>query len=244
MRFNGIDLREVHPALSVSKEIYPGMARREVTTVRGTGGETFAGIHGERSEAVIRVNIAARTRQDAYEARAALAAWAASSGENTAPLEPTHWPGKAYDAIVESVSEPEFVFGHTVVEVTFILPGGYARDTMTRSAYGAGKMTVHIGGSKKVRPVIRQTMRAKTSGLTLSVDGKPFLRMQDGYAPEAGAVIEADFEKELLLVDGVHAEKHIDFTATTWQPNLSPGRHEITSTDRGEMEMRWHDAWI
>lgn len=244
MRFNGIDLREVHPALSVEKEIYPGMARREVTTVRGTGGETFAGILEERSEAVIRVNIAAKTRQDAYEARAALAAWAASSGENTAPLEPTHWTGKAYDAIAESIGEPEFIFGHAVVEVTFILPSGRAHSTMTRSVSGAGKVTANIEGSARTRPVIRQTMSAKTSSLTLSADGKPFLRMQDGYAPEAGAVIEADFARESLTVNGEHAEKYIDFTATTWQPNLAPGRHEITSTDGGEMEMRWNDVWI
>ena len=244
MRFNGIDPRSVHPALSVNKEIYPGMARRKVTSVRGNDGETIAGYLEERSEAVIRMNIGAKTRTEAYEARAAMAEWAASSGEKTAPLEPTHWPGKAYDAILASISEPEFVFGHATVEVTFLLPRGHAYDIKTSRASGAGEATMTIDGSSKVRPVIRQTMAEKTSSLTWSADGKPFLRLADGYAPEAGTVIEADFAQGSLTANGEHIEKYIDYTLTTWQPGLTPGRHTVTSSDGGMLEARWHDEWI
>ena len=244
MRFNGIDLRTAHPALSINKEIYPGMARRDVTTVRGNRGETLAGYMEERSEAVIRVNIGAKTRGEAYEARAALAAWAASSGEKAAPLEPTHWPGKAYDAIAAGISEPEFTFGHATIEVTFILPSGRAYDTTLSRASGMGEMTMRVGGSGRVHPIIRQTMAEKTSSLIWLAQGIPFLRLTDGYAPEAGTVIEADFERGSLTANGEHIEQYIDYTLTTWQPALYPGRHYITSSDKGMMEAKWHNEWI
>ena len=40
MRFCGVDLRSVHPALSIEKEYPPGMPDRDVYTIAGTDGET------------------------------------------------------------------------------------------------------------------------------------------------------------------------------------------------------------
>lgn len=242
MRFNGVDPRTVHPALSVNKEIYPGMARREVITVRGNSGETLAGYQEERAEAVIRMNIGAKTRAEAYAARAALAGWAASSGENTAPLEPTYWTGKAYDAILAEIGEPEFTRGFATVDVTFILPRPYAREMNASSAIGGGTLTAQVGGSARARPTIRQTLSEAANELTWSTDGAPFLKLTGSLS--AGAVIEADFANGSLTVDGVHSEALIDYTATTWRPAFTPGRHTIASTDGGQMEARWHNEWI
>lgn len=241
MRFNGVDIRDVHPALSVNMEIYPGVARRDVITVRGNSGETLAGYQQERDEAVIRVNIAGKSKAEAMEVRALLAAWAASSGEQTAQLEPTHWPGKAYDAILSEIAPPEFSRGFATVDVTFILPWPYAYDVTESRASGGGEAVCSVGGTARIWPVIEQTLSAETSGLTWSADGKPFMRIAGSL--HEGAVVRADVSQGSLTVDGVHQEAMIDYTQTTWQPGLTPGRHVVTSTDRGALEARWHNVW-
>ena len=54
MRFNGVDIRDVHRAVSVEKEIPPGMPEMTIETAQGWDGETFVGravrrvLHGEK----------------------------------------------------------------------------------------------------------------------------------------------------------------------------------------------------
>lgn len=242
MRFNGVDIRTVHPALSVNTEIYPGAARREIITVRGNSGETLAGYQEERDEAVIRVNIAAKSKAEAMDVRALLAAWAASSGEKTAQLEPTHWHGKAYDAILSEITAPEFSRGFATVDVVFILPRPYAKDVASSSASGVGEMICSIGGTARCRPVIKQTIDMAANSLTWSADGVAFFRI-DGRV-STGDVVEADFSAGSLTINGVHSEAMIDYTATTWAPKLTPGLHTITSTNAGSIEARWHNEWM
>lgn len=242
MKFNGIDIRSVHPALSVNKEIPPGMAKREVVTVRGNSGETLAGVAQERDEYTVRVNIAGRSREEAWRVRALLAAWAASSGESTAPLEPTHWSGKEYDAILESISPPEFTLGFATVDVVFALPHPYAHDANTSGVKGAGEVTLQVGGTSRATPMIRQKMAQDAEKLVWTLDGAAFMRL-DG-AITAGAVVEADFEAGSLTIDGEHKEPMINFDDTTWQPRFTPGRHTLASTDAGQIEARWRSEWI
>ncbi|MBP3657583.1 MAG: phage tail family protein [Clostridia bacterium] len=244
MRYNGVDIRTVHPAISVNKEIYPGAARREVVTVRGNRREIYAGHRSEQSEAVIRVNIAGRTRDEAYEVRALLAAWAASSGEATAMLEPTHWQGKAYEAVLSEISEPEYIFGHTTVDVVFALPDGRAYDLAESMASGEGGVNMMIGGSDKATLIITQIMSGATSGLTWTMDGERILKLKSSYKAASGAKIVADFASGSLTADGTHIEAQIDYTASTWQPRTTPGEHALTSNNAGTIEARWRNRWI
>lgn len=243
MRYNGVDIRAAHRALSVSKEIFPGMQRREMITVRGNNEERYAGHMSEASEAVVRVNIAGRTNEEAYEARQALAAWAAGNGQ-AAPLEPTHWPGKAYDAVVAEIGDMEPVFGHAEVEVTFLLPDGRAYSIIPGAGSGDGRATLRIGGSDSTLPVISQTIKRRTSGLTWSIDGRQILKLKSGYSVPAGAEVVADFATGSLTENGAHIEAQIDYTGTTWQPGFTPGVHEIVSSDGGNIKARWRDRWI
>ena len=64
MRFCGVDLRSVHPALSIEKEYPPGMPDRDVYTIAGTDGETVVGYAVTQGEYKVNVNIAARRRED------------------------------------------------------------------------------------------------------------------------------------------------------------------------------------
>lgn len=242
MKFNGIDIRSVHPALSVNKEIPPGMARREITTVRGNSGEILAGVQDERDEYTVRVNIAGKTREEAWRVRALLAAWAASSGEKTAPLEPTYWRGKVYDAILERISPPEFTRGYATVDVVFALPHPYAHDDNTSGAKGAQTVAFDVDGTAKTAPVIRQTLAADTTTLSWALDGEPFMQLSGEMT--AGMKIEADFETGSLTADGAHIEYMINYTRSTWQPRFTPGRHELASSDTGTIEARWRNEWI
>ena len=170
MRFNGVDVRDIHPRISISKEIPPGCPERTVETVQGWDGETFAAVRTEQGEYLARINIACRTRDDAWEARSRLARWAASSGDGVGELEPTHWPGKAYEAVLGSISAPEFTFGFATVDVTFILPRPYAHDTYISRASGTGGAEMAVSGDGVCRPTIRQTLAAEVEG-SLTVNG-------------------------------------------------------------------------
>ena len=147
-----MDLCGVHPALSIEKEYPPGMPDRDVYTIAGRDGETAVGYAVVQGEYKVSVNIAARRREEGWRIRGLLAAWAMASGQDTGEIEPTHWPGVAYDGIVKSISTPEFVFGFAKVEVIFLVPRPYAHDLAYTSATGQGKATLSIGGSAACRP--------------------------------------------------------------------------------------------
>ena len=55
MRFNGVDIRDVHRAVSVEKEIPPGMQEMTIETAQGWDGETFVGRTMGRGSYVVRV---------------------------------------------------------------------------------------------------------------------------------------------------------------------------------------------
>lgn len=241
MKYNGVDLRTVHSSISINKEIPPGIAPREVTTVRGAGAEHYAGFERQRGEYRVKVNIACRTPAEAWRVRALLARWAAGNGQPAA-LEPTHWPGMAYDAVVKTVGNPEFMRGFAVVEVVFLLPDGEAYEvSLSRASGTGGSMAMQVDGSDTCRPVISQTMNGAASKLEWSLDGAPFLTLKEAVA--SGSVVKMDLSDGSLTIDGVHAESTIDHTASSWQPGFLPGRHTVTSSNAGEIQARWHNRW-
>lgn len=240
MRFNGKDVRDVHGRISVNSEILPGAAAREIDYVEGRAGATAAGVRYKPDEYRARINIASFNRDEAREIRALLAGWAASSGEKTAKLEPSHWRGKAYEAILKSVSPPEFVRGFATVDVIWSVPYPFARDLTTSHASGSGRAVATIGGTHECRPVIRQTVTESAEMLAIEMDGKRVLAVKD---VNAGDVIEMDVEHESLTINGVHAEEKINFSRTDWHAKFNPGRHEILSSDGGLLEVSWRNEW-
>lgn len=242
MIFNGIDLRTVHRALSVEKEIPPGTAPRAQETIETADGEIIADERLEAGEYIVRVNIAGRSREEGWAVRELLAAWAGSvRGTATAELIPTHRPSRCYDARLKSISDPEFVRGFVKVEVRFTLPRPLARDRAISLSSGAGSLNARIGGSYACRPAIRQTLAQSRSGLVWTMDGVPILTLTGALS--AGQVVIMDTTTESLTIDGAHAEARINVSGTLWRPGYWPGRHEIASTDGGELEMRWHNEW-
>lgn len=241
MRFNGVDIREVHRGVSVEKEIPPGMPTRTVETFSGWDGETLAGVTMSRSTYTVRANIACRRPEDGWQVRALLAAWAMSSGNGTAELEPSYWPGMAYDAVAEKISAPEFFKGFARVEISFALPRPVAHETIISIASGNGTASMLVGGSLPCRPILRQTIADSASGIVWSLDGVAFFTVNGAFG--AGQVVEADLAKAFLTVDGAHTESRINLTATNWRPGFAPGPHTLTSSNAGTLEARWQNEW-
>ncbi len=241
MWFNDIDPTKVHPAISVMHEIAPGSAKRRIDTLKGTDGEIVTGVTMEAGEYIVAVNIAGRTRNEAWDVREKIAAWAASSGEQLAQLIPTHKPDRYYNAILSSISDPKFTRGFATVDVVFLVPRPVALDMNTSAASGAGSMKARIGGSHPARPVLKQTIARGRNGVTWTMDGKTILTMTGEFA--AGDEIEMDTLRESLTVNGAYAMHRLDPQKTKWRPGYTTGVHDIKSSDGGQIEMRWRNEW-
>lgn len=241
MIFNGRELRTVHRALSIEKEIPPGTAARTIETMSAAEGEIITQERIERGEYIVRVNIAGRNAAEAWEARELLAQWATLPGIGTAELIPTHRPSRAYDARLLSISEPEFKRGGAVVEVRFLLPRPLAHDIYESVIGGAGGMEMTISGSHACRPAFKQTIAAARDGVIWRINNGAFMTLTGNLT--AGQVVEMDTARESLTIDGAHAEERLNVTWTRWRPGYNPGTHQITSTDGGKMEARWRNVW-
>lgn len=242
MIYNGIDLLSVHAALSINKEIPPGAAARNLTSVAGLDGERFAGAAIQQDEYKLRVNIAGRSRREAWEVRALLAAWAYSS-DRPAELIPTNWPSVHYMAVCKEVSPPEFTFGFGTVTISFALMRPIAIDNVLSRAAGSKSAVMAITGSAPARPVIRQKLDAAASRVTISLDGKPFMVLVPSAAYPAGSAIEIDTAARSLTVDGVHRETDIDYAASIWRPGFVKGAHTVASSAAGRVEIEWRNEW-
>lgn len=242
MRFNGVELLSVHPALSIEKEIPPGTAGREIKTTEGTDGDIITEERLSRVEYIVRVNIVAKTRKEGWAVREMLAEWASLRTMGTAELIPTARPNRCYQARLKSISDPEFVRGGAKLVVRFLIPRPISRDITARTAGGAGRMTAHIRGSYSCRPVITQTLAGNQEGLVWTMDDIPILSVTG--ALRAGQTVRMDTRNASLTIDGEHAEERTNALGTKWRPGYWPGRHEIASTDSGTFEMRWHDEWV
>lgn len=233
MIFNGVDLRTVHRALSIEKEIPSGAATRGLTTVAGLGGERLVGARLEQGEYKARINIAGKTRQEAWEVRKLLAAWAYST-DQPAPLVPTWQPNVHYMAVCKEVSPPEFTHGFGTVTVSWALMRPVAVDNEYSTASGSGSVTLNILGSAGARPVITVS---GASGLSLSLDGSTFLVLNS-----SGGTVTVDMADRSVLVGGVHRESDINYALSTWRPGFTQGRHVVSSSG-GSITVRWRNEW-
>lgn len=243
MKFNGIDPTTLHRAISIAKEIPPGMAKRSIVTVRGNRAEMLGSVQDEMDEYVVRVNIAGKDPQEAWAVREILAGWASSSGKETAQLIPTHRPGVYYDAIVSEISPPEFRPRFATVEVVFALPDSRAASVSTKNASGSTSGTsVSIMGSSDADMVISQTLSASASGLTWSMDGEAILGITGTVS--SGQTVEVDFKTGSILIAGSHAERRANYMTTRWRPGFTKGTHKITSSASGTLSAKWRERWM
>lgn len=242
MRYNGADLESVHPAIGRALEILPGMAARDIATVETTGGEVVTAVYAARDEFRLRVNIAARSYAEALEARLQLAAWAASSGRQTARLEPTHLHGKAYDAIVKSVGDIEKRFG--TVEVVFMLPSPFLYDIAPSivTAAKAAELSMMVSGSAPALPTICWAPATGVESAEISLDGRTILAMQKNSVP-SGKTLQLRLDTGAVTVDGAAADDKVLFDRSDLDAELTPGMHTLRANAAGAWDVRWHNRW-
>lgn len=244
MRFNGKDLMHVHRAISIAKEIPPGMPARDITTIETSRGDEVTNVAIIQDVFKVRVNIACRAAEEAWRVRELLAEWAASSGDETAELEPTRTPGKAYTAIVKSVSRPEFQFGFATVDVEFLLPRPVMHEMIqkTASKTSATEMSIMIGGTASVQPSFTFEPDAAASGVSLSMDGEIFFRTKTRL--KAGDELTVELKTGAVTVNGEHAESEIVYTDTDFDIELKPGAHTLSASAAGTLRARWRNEWL
>lgn len=241
MRFNGIDINAIHPAISRGGETMPGMAARDVATMETGRGDLVVNIMPAPEEYTVHVNVAAKTIEEAMEARAALAKWAASSGKQPGELEPTHAPYKAYTAILKRIGRFEKRFG--TVDVVFMLTDGMQHDMRTRSKKLTGtEITVQIGGSAPVQPHVSAAPTKTVQGFTLYFDGAPVLKLTGSV--EAGQTVVYAMDTGAVTIDGVLANERIVYTETDPDAELTPGMHKVSASAEAVLQVRWHDRWL
>lgn len=240
MRFNGIDLNKVHPAVSRAQEFPPGMAKREISTLETTNREIVTDVHTAQDEYTVRVNIAARTYQEAMQARERLAAWASSSGKQTAWLEPTHAHGRAYKAIVKNIGRIEKRFG--TVDVVFMLPDPVLYDSMVQSHQATDRMLVFMAaGSAIIQPEISFKASEEAEGLRITHNGKTIIAVSGRI--NTGDTVDVVLETGALLINGTHAESRFIYTECDLDDEFAKGRHEMTVSARGTLKARWRNGW-
>jgi hypothetical protein len=134
MKFNGIDPTTLHRGISIAKEIPPGTVTSKLETLSGSDGEIIVGRTIKQGEYIVRINIAGRYREEAWQIRKLLAAWARGTDAKTCELIPTRWPTVHYDAALKEISPPEFTFGFAVIDVIFAVPRPIAVENILRTA--------------------------------------------------------------------------------------------------------------
>ena len=241
MRFNGQDPCALHRALSRAKDIPPSFPALDIETIDTSAGSLLAHVSIAQDTYTVRMNVSAATYAEAMEARTALAEWAGSSHKQLAMLEPTHMPGKAYNAIVDRISKMENRFD--TVDVVFLLPRPVLYDIIQRSATAEGtEASVRIGGSTGTQMKISIKLAEDAEDLVIAADGYPLFAI--GGEISAGQTVETDMQTCAVWIDGEHAENRLIYTDMDPDVELLPGRHTITASARGTITARWHDQWL
>lgn len=256
MKYNGINPVTIARGISIAKEIPPGSPNSQLETASGSEGDILLGRTIHEAEYVVRINVAAKTRREAWEIREKLAAWACAADTVTHPLEPTHWPGKAYDAVLKYISEPEFIFGFGTMDLVFSLPRPIAyaleESATAKSELEEGQgvlMTVKVEGSSYIRP--RITINAKeASHLTIAADEETWFKMDHTFTPGDTVTIETNPPSVIIHPaegDAYHAEHMLDYTATDLDmlcKRLTPGLHTISSQAASRILMEWRSEYL
>lgn len=255
MKFNGIDPTALHRGISIAKEIPPGTVTSQLETLSGSTGEVIVGRTIKRGEYIVRINIAGRYREEAWQIRKLLAAWARGTDAKTCELIPTRWPTVHYDAALKEISPPEFTFGMAVIDVVFAVPRPIAVENMWRTAIGdgAGISKPVIEGSSYARPTItifcRTAQRPRLSvgtkvlfGLTGSVTNNERIRITTN--PPGVQIMSSVGDNAGEWLD---ANDRIDYTVTDFSAlakAFQPGERTVMCYQASQVNVDWRDEWL
>lgn len=243
MRFNGMDPREISPRIFPAKEVIGAIPPRTLRTLETTGGALFGGVDLGARQIKIVMNVAGRNHDHANELVMLLNGHFCT--DEPVELEPTHWPGKAFTAILESAGDLEWRWGYGTVEYAFSAPRPFAHSINEMIVRFFGSTLITPGGSMPMLPKIAHTMSAAASELVISCDNAPLFRVRPVTGNfSAGETITIDFSKRLVTRAGEAAMNLVDYTASTWHPDIRTACLLSVSDAAGETEARWRDEWM
>lgn len=248
MKYNGVDPTTLHAGISIAKEIPPGAPTSQLETLSGSAGEIVAGRTLKQAEYIVRINVAGKSRAEAWTIRALLAKWACATDSVPHELEPSHWAGMAYDAVLKEITPPEFVFGFGVIEVVFAIPRPIAHGTYARSASGSTSATISVQGSSYIRPEITITTRA-VSRVEIAVDGKVYAAVDYVFPAGSSLVVVNDPPRVEIVRAGstIAADEYVDYTVTDFDAMckaLSPGTRRLSCNQASAIAARWKEEYL
>lgn len=247
MRYNGVNPSEISPKIFVSHEAISPIPPRSVRLVASSIQSYLAGVDLSPREIHLHLNFAGRSHSNANALAAKVAALFCR--EDLAEYEPTHMPGKAMSAILQSATEPEWHWGFGVIEYIFVAPRPFLHSTSETVVTGGRQVYMEPRGSVPAQPVITHKMAAAAATLTIGIsDGQTsqtvmVIRNPLGNALPAGLVVSVDFASRLCSINGIAANEYIDYTVSDWHPDIRGGTL-ITLSDGGETTVRWRDEWM
>lgn len=242
MRYNGKDPDMIHKAVKRGTEYQPELLR-DIHTIETSAGMVIAYAREEASEYTAEINIHGRSMTEAQEALDAVRRWAVGSG-GIDQLEPTHSPGRVYDAIFQSLTPPEWKGkGTGTCQVRWMLANPYKRSvTESKARNTAGyELSLWVNGTAKTDMVIEVTPKENAEQLEITLDGEVFFVRTLPTA--AGETLKIDMARESVTVDGANAAASTDWTKTNYDSPLTHGRHVIGCSNLAEVTVRWYDRW-
>lgn len=242
MQFNGINPRHLSPKIFPAREIIDAIPPRTLRTLETARGPLFVASDLQAREITVQMNFAGTSHEHANKL---VSMWneVVCTGE-PGELEPTHMPGLAFTAVLESAGEMSWRWGFGTIDYKFQALRPFAHSTAETVLQFSGSVRADPRGTVPVRPVIKHEMAAEAEELVLTLGGLPFFRLRPltGTFPQ-GAVLRVDFENRLVTLNGDNAMPLVDYTASTWHPEIKSGA-VITMSDAGPSEMRWRDEWM
>lgn len=241
MKFNGIDLRDVHPLVSLDHCGVSGW-RRDLRRIEAAKSDLIVGARDVAGEFFALVNISGRTPEAGEEALAAVRAWAFADGKMH-EIDDEKSPGRVLDGMLQEIDQPEMVHGFGTVRIVWTLEDVHKRSTAESRAEASGATSLQIvyTGTAEAYPMFEVAPTAAADEIVLTLDGKPLLRLTERMV--TGQQLIMDTRHQLLTLDGRDVRSQTDWTQTDYDMPLTTGTHELVSNVPGILKARWNDRW-
>lgn len=241
MKFNGINLREVHPLVSLDHCGVSGW-RRDVRRIAAAERDMLAYARDDRCEFYALVNISGRTPEQGEEALAAVRAWAAGDG-GVHEIDDGKSPGEVLDGMLQEIDEPEMVHGFGTVRIRWALEEPHKRDSTetTVELLAGGQLEFGYIGTAETYAVYEIAMRSVADELEVLLDDEPlFYRTAK---TQQGSVLIIDTQNASATIDGADAGAETDWTRTDYDRPLRKGQHVLSCSATARLTARWYNRW-
>lgn len=238
MIFNGRDLLAFCGAgVSINKEIPPASVGRAITSIGGANGHILGHAEDAPRTYTAKINLHGATMADAWALKLKLAEWAYTT--TLADLIPTHDQARKYRAIVQSIGNPEFKWGACTIDVVFFIPDARMIEVYGTTASGTGSASFFKTGTADPLMVVSFTPTADLTDPVITLNGSTIFAVNGSVLTGVPCVV--DFDKKMLMKNGVVSQSEINYMQTNWHPDFAYiNTIEIENADISvEVTQRW-----